>query len=84
MTHYELTEKQVAQPVTDTHVSTVVSKAIEEADRMAGYGGSTMTVVNTKNNGICIYNEFQMTIAKDEITEEIYCTDGGFLFRVAA
>lgn len=83
-TFFELTEEQVRASVAGAHVNTAVTAAIDEADKMAGFGGSTMTVVNTKDNGICIYNGFQMTVAKDEITEEIYCTDGGFIFREVA
>ncbi|MCG8612004.1 MAG: hypothetical protein MI864_15875 [Pseudomonadales bacterium] len=79
-----MTEKQVPQFVAGAQVETAISAAISQADKMAGSGGCNMTVVRTKRHGVCIYNEFQLTVAKDEIIEKIYSTDNGFIFRTAA
>lgn len=84
MTHFVMTEEQVLQSVAGAQVETAVSVAISQADKMAESGGCHMTVVRTKRHGVCIYNEFQLTVAKDEIIEEIYSTDNGFIFRTAA
>lgn len=84
MTHFVMTEEQVLHSVAGAHIETVVSVAIAQADKMADSGGCHMTVVRTKRHGVCIYNEFQMAVAKDEIVEEIYSTDNGFIFRSAA
>ena len=83
MTSYNISEEQVYQSVAGARVSTAISVAIAEADRMAN-GGANMTVVKTKRFGICIYNDFQLTVAKDEIIEQIYNTDGGFIIGQVA
>lgn len=84
MTYFEITEEQVQQSVAGARVDNAVSVAIAQADRMAESGGCHMTVVRTKRHGVCIYNEFKMLVAKDEIIEAIYSTDNGFIFRTAA
>ena len=83
MTHYVMTEEQVQQSVIGSQIETAISTSISQADKMAG-GGCNMTVVRTKRHGVCIYNEFQMSVAKSEIIEEIYSTNNGFKFRSAA
>jgi hypothetical protein len=84
MQHFEMTETQVQQSVTGSHMETAVSIAIREAIRMSGRGGVNFTVVSTKHFGICIYSDFQMKVREDEINEIIYCTDTGFIFEAAA
>ena len=51
---------------------------------MSDNGGSDMTVVRTKDLAICVYNDFKMTVAQDEIIEQIYSTDHGFIYQPAA
>lgn len=84
MTYFVMTQEQVKQSVTGARMDCAVSVAITEADRMAGRGACHMIVVRTKRHGVCIYNEFQMQVAKDEIVEAIYSTDNGFIYRSAA
>jgi len=79
MTAFTMTEDQVQQSVAGAQVSTALSIAITEAERMSA-GGANRTVVRTKNNGLCVYNDFQLRVAKDEIIERVYDTDGGFIF----
>jgi len=59
-------------------------EAIKKADAMSLNGGSNMTVVRTKEFAICIYNDFKMKVAQDEIIEQIYSTDDGFIYQPAA
>ena len=59
-------------------------EAIKKADAMSLNGGSNMTVVRTKEFAICIYNDFKMKAAQDEILEQIYSTDDGFIYQPAA
>lgn len=61
-----------------------VANAIEVADAMAELGGCPRTVVRTRRNGVCIYSEFQMAVARREIIEEIYNTSEGFMYRAIA
>lgn len=61
-----------------------LTEAIKKADIMSDNGGSNMTVVRTKDYSICIYNEYKMKIAQDEIIEQIYSTDNGFIYQPAA
>ncbi|QFT57102.1 hypothetical protein [Microbulbifer sp. THAF38] len=84
MTYFEMTEEQVQQSVAAARIDSDVSVAITQADRMAESGGCHMTVVRTKRHGVCIFNEYKMLVAKDEIIEAIYSTDNGFIFRSAA
>ena len=59
-------------------------EAIKKADAMSLNGGSNMTVVRTKEFAICIYNDFKLKVARDEIIELIYSTDNGFIYQPAA
>ena len=59
-------------------------EAIKKADAMAENGGSHMTVVRTKDFAFCIYNDFKLQVAQDEIIEMIYSTDAGFIYQPAA
>ena len=59
-------------------------EAIKKADSMSLNGGSNMTVVRTKEFAICIYNDFKLKVARDEIIEQIYSTDNGFIYQPAA
>ena len=84
MTHFVMTEEQVQQSVAGARIESAVSVAIAQADKRSECGGCHMTVVRTKRHGICIYHDYQMKVAKDEIIEEIYSTENGFIFRSAA
>ena len=59
-------------------------EAIKKADAMSLNGGSNMTVVRTKEFAICIYNDFKLKVARDEIIEQICSTDNGFIYQPAA
>jgi len=61
-----------------------ITEAIKKADAMSENGASNMTVVRTKDFAICIYNDYKMTVAQDEIIEKIYSTDHGFNYQPAA
>ena len=61
-----------------------LTEAIKKADIMSENGGSNMTVVRTKDFSICIYNDYKMKVAQDEIIEQIYSTDTGFNYQPAA
>jgi len=61
-----------------------LTEAIKKADIMAQGGGSNMTVVRTKDFAICIYNDFKLKVTQDEIIEQIYSTDNGFIYQPAA
>lgn len=61
-----------------------ITEAIKKADAMSENGASNMTVVRTKDFAICIYNDYKMTVAQDEIIEQIYSTDHGFNYQPAA
>lgn len=60
-----------------------LTEAIKKADTMSDNGGSNMTVVRTKDFSICIYNDYKMKVAQDEIVELIYSTDNGFIYQPA-
>jgi len=61
-----------------------ITEAIKKADSMSDNGASNMTVIRTKEFAICIYNDYKMTVAQDEIIEQIYSTDNGFIYQPAA
>jgi len=61
-----------------------ITEAIKKADAMSENGASNMTVVRTKDFAICIYNDYKMTVAQDEIIEQIYSTDHGFNYQPEA
>lgn len=84
MTHYVMTEKQAQYSMSGATVDPSVLSAIEMADKMASCGGSPMTVVRTKNHGICVYHDYQTRVANNEIIETIYSTENGFTFRSVA
>jgi hypothetical protein len=65
-------------------IDPAIQVAIELATSMAEAGGCPRTVVRTRRNGVCIYNEFQLVVAKSEIVEEIYNTNDGFIYRQIA
>jgi hypothetical protein len=84
MTEYDFTKEEALKSVAGDRVETAVSVAIAQADKMAESGGCHMIVVRTKQHGVCIYTELKMSVAKDEIIEEIYSTDNGYIFWTAA
>jgi hypothetical protein len=84
MTFFMLTEEQAWLSIMDARVQTNVSLAIDKAVAMAVNGGCNLTVVNTRSKGICIYSDYQLMVAKDEIIERIYSTDDGFIYRKVA
>lgn len=61
-----------------------ITEAIKKADAMSDNGGSNMTVVRTKDHAICIYNNYKMMVAQNEIIEQVYSTDNGFIYQPAA
>lgn len=84
MTNFSITEAQVATSFAGARPQTLISVAINKATEIAGKGLCNMTVVRTKNNGVEIFSEYQMNVAKDEINEVVYSTDYGFIFSEAA
>jgi len=84
MTYFSMTEEQVLQSEAAACVDKDVALAIRKAQDLAERGGCNMTVVRTSNHGVCIYSDFQMNVRKGEIVEEIYSTDNGFSFPLAA
>lgn len=84
MTNFSITEAQVLTSFSGARPQTLISIAINKAIEIAEKGLCNMTVVRTKNNGVEIFSEYQMNVAKDEIVEAVYSTDNGFIFSVAA
>lgn len=84
MQHIQMTETQAHQSVAGVQAETAICLAIREANRLADKGGVNYTVVSTKNFGICVYNDFQLKVSRNEVLEEIFSTDDGFIFQAAA
>ena len=83
MNHITLNEEQVKVGMPEAGCRTEVSAAIAEADKKAT-DINVLTVVRTKSNGVCIFGEFQLRVAKDEIVEVVYNTKAGFIYSKVA
>lgn len=83
-THFEMTDAQAMMAVPGLSLPTEVSIAIDTAMKLASSGGSNMTVVRTEKNGICILNDFQLIVEKNNVTQFIYSTDNGYFMSSAA
>jgi len=81
---YSLTDKQTLDSVAGARVATAISVAISEADKLAEKSNANITVVRTKNHGICVWTDYKVCVAKSEIVEIIYTTDDGFAYQEAA
>ena len=82
MTQVNTESRQLAR--VEFGIDIKLTEAIKKADAMSLNGGSNMTVVRKKDFSICIYNDFKLMVAQDEIIEEIYSTDNGYIYHPAA
>lgn len=80
----QLSNERIQQARVEFGVDIKLTEAIKKADAMSDNGASNMTVVRTKDYAISIYNDYKMTVAQDEIIEQIYSTDNGFIYQTAA
>jgi len=80
----QLSNERLQQARVEFGVDIKLTEAIKKADAMSDNGASNMTVVRTKDFAISIYNDYKLTVAQDEIIEQIYSTDHGFNYQPAA
>jgi len=81
MTQTNIEAQQGIQRGSVDHLA--IQEAIFQALKLADKGGARMTVVRTRNHGICIFNDAKLAWEEHEIEAYIYCTDTGFIFNPA-
>jgi len=79
---FSITEEQMKLSVSGANIETDTSRAIAMADDMAESSGNNMTVIRSKDQKLCVFSGFQLTVKKDLIAECIYSTDHGFNYAL--
>lgn len=81
MAYQQLSNAQLFASVANIQLDTEVSHAAKQADSLAEKTGLNAFVVRTKSLGLCVWQDFKMRVAKDEIVETVYSADDGYYVR---
>ena len=80
-----MSERQVnIQMANSSSLINAISIAILSAEDLAHKSGGNVTVVDTNEDGICVYPDFLLKTRSHEIVLYIYSTDSGFHYAEGA